>query len=195
MVDTGVDTDDEFDPVLSDKPRSSTPGISGDHPSSSTSLTQTGLPQFPTGCPEELRSAVYYIYQDLSPTYAALFASWALNEQRMGWPASKKGFPLKGFSAKHRPLELTTWIKRSKPLNQDPSHIVKDPQAFSRAWRHWHESLRIREENKAGPNGWYLHMVSLKWWKMRIGPERDEEWEAAVAMVREELDALNMQPT
>ncbi|KAL1740687.1 hypothetical protein HDZ31DRAFT_76715 [Schizophyllum fasciatum] len=126
---------------------------------------------------------------DLSPSYAALVTTWISYQRRMGWSNPKNG-----FSAKQRPRELSVWIKNSKPLHHDPMHHVKCVKRFSSAWLKWRQRLQGLGESAAGLNGWYLHLVSLKWWKLRGTVEEIEEWEEAVAEIHRDLNAFNNWP-
>lgn len=83
------------------------------------------------------------------------------------------------------------WIKNSKPLHHEPTHHVKCVKTFSSAWLKWRQRLRGLGESAAGLNGWYLHLVSLKWWKLCGRDEESVGWEEAVAEIHGDLNALD----
>lgn len=83
------------------------------------------------------------------------------------------------ISAQHRPEDVSKWMKAGRIVTQMPD-TTPYLDSFAKDWKGWwtsllpddhnpddvgdHEVSDYSELHKAGPNGLFLHILSLVWW-------------------------------
>ncbi|TDL14370.1 hypothetical protein BD410DRAFT_690423, partial [Rickenella mellea] len=159
--------------------------------------------------PEWLVNALAFIIkQDVKGVvWEAVINMWVELERRLGFPTTDASDPASRLDTKHRPAQVSTWIRSGRPYNKVPP--IADPAEYGNSWRKWWKGLQPKWRDagvdwplrdgiagtegawtgekwpgvaKGGKNGFHIVIVTLVWWNS-VATEPADRRAFAVALV------------